>query len=856
MIYRGNNTKNISFPLGGIGTGSIGLAGNGELREFEIFNRPAKNTRNGYTHFAIKATCGGKSFARVLQGDTCEALTGVPCASTSHYGFGYGPASSSLAGFPHFEDVTFEGTFPVARLTFKDKNFPAVARLCAFNPFIPHDEYNSSIPAAFFEWEIENTQSEAIEIAVACSLRNPSASSVNKGVSKGALNGIFFGCEGVPDTDIGYSDLCVLTDSEDFDLQECWYRGGWQDSCTMYWNNFSKLDRMPARSYPPASSGEGRLLSNITTIQATPKNDHGTVVSYVNIPAGEKVRIRFVMSWNAPNAYNYWANRNDGAPVPTWRNYYATVFKDSFASGCYALENFSSLYEKTLRFSNALQGSTLSESVKDAVSANLSVLKTPTALRLEDGSFWGWEGLSETTGSCPGTCQHVWNYAYAMPYLFPRLERSIRENTMNHAMLDSGATAFRVLLPLGKITSVWRSCVDGQMGEVIKCYREWKLSGDDEWLKANSENIFKMLEYAWSKDNPDKWDADMDGVLEGRQHHTLDMELFGPSSWLQGFYLLALDCASSMAEAVGDAARAELYKRLYENGKRWTNENLFNGEYFCQKINLSDKSVIDRFEGTERYWNAEANEIKYQVADGCIIDQLLADWHALLIGAEGVFDSEKKKIALKSLYKNNFKTSMREVANMWRNFSLDDEAGTLICTYPDGAFVPAIPIPYSEETMTGFEYALAGLMIAEGLVDEGESMIKAVRDRYDGAKRNPWNEIECGSNYARSMASYALMAIYSGFSFDMTKKYIGFAPIHSSGRYLFSVAESWGTVEFDNVNFKLSVLGNPLELNSISVPNTNKITRVTVDGVSVNFTVADGVVTLGEVKINKELSLT
>jgi len=838
MIYRGQNAKNISFPLGGIGTGCIGLAGNGELREFEIFNRPAKNTRNGYTHFAIRAACGNKHAAKVLQGDTCEDFLGTPCAAAKHFGFGYGPDGSSLAGFPHFEDVTFEGIFPIARLTFQDKDFPLEVRLCAFNPFIPHDAYNSSIPAAFFEWEIENVTDRAAEIALACTFRNASPWGINEAVSKGNANGIFFRNEEVEGSDIGYSDFCLLTDSGNVDVQEYWYRGDWMDGCTTYWNNFTKLQRMPERHYEDPGC-----------------RDHGTVVSYASIPAGETVKMRFVMSWNVPNAYNYWKKRAEGEAMPSWRNYYATVFEDSFASGCYALENFAFLHEKTLEFANALQSRSLSDAAKDAVSANLSVLKTPTVLRLEDGTFWAWEGCSERAGSCHGTCQHVWNYAYAMPYLFPGLERSVREATMKYAMLDSGATAFRINLPLKKVSSVLRSCVDGQMGEVIKCYREWKLSGDTQWLRTNAESIFKMLEYAWSKENPDKWDADMDGVLEGRQHHTLDMELFGPSSWLQGFYLLALDCGAKMAEALDETGRAKLYTKLYQNGKRWTNENLFNGAYFYHRINLSDRSVLGRFEGAESYWNSEANEIKYQIAEGCMIDQLLADWHAALIGAEGVFDAHKKKIALKNLYKNNFKTSMRQVANMWRNFSLNDEAGTLICTYPAGAAVPAIPIPYCEETMTGFEYALAGLMIAEGFADEGEDMIKAVRDRYDGAKRNPWNEIECGSNYARSMASYALMPIYSGFSFDMTKEHIGFAPVHGMGKYIFSVAESWGTVAFDAGKCVLSVLGSPLELNSISVPNANAVTCVTADGTDVDFNVSGGKLMLGKIKICKELCL-
>lgn len=840
MLYEDQKTKNILFPLGGIGTGSVSLTGNGELSDWEIFNRPSKNSKNGYSHFAIKASCGDKKIVRVLHGDTNENLIGPHCASKSFYGYGFGPGGDTLAGFPHFKNVTFNGEFPIACLTFTDDEFPATVRLTAFNPFIPHDEYNSSLPAAFFEWEIENTAVEDVSFALAATLRNPAERSVNQKVSENGMSGIFFKHAEKNDTEIGYSDLTLLCDGTDTDVQEYWYRGSWNDGCTTYWRNLSDLERMPERRY--AEMGI---------------NDHGTVVSYVTLSAGEKKKLRFIMSWNTPIYENYWNEGRKKEGFNTWRNYYATQFKDSLATAKYALKGFDKLLEKTLTFSNALQSCTLPESVKDAISANLSVIKTPTALRLEDGSFWGWEGSFELGGSCMGTCQHVWNYAYAMPYLFPRLERSIRENTIKYALMDSGASGFRIELPPRREMNTERPCLDGQMGEVIKCYREWKLSGDDKWLKEHADSIFKMLEYAWSKENPDRWDADCDGVLEGRQHHTLDMELFGPSSWLEGFYLLALDCGAKMARAVGQTERAEKYEELYKKGKKWMNENLFNGKYFFQKVDLKDKATLDSFgnDATEKYWNYEANEIKYQVADGCIIDQMLADFHAVLIGADGVFDAEKKKKALESLYKHNYVDSMRKVANMWRNFALNDEAGTVICTYPDGAKLPAIPIPYCDETMTGFEYALAVLMIAEGYVTEGENMVKAIRDRYDGEKRNPWNEIECGSNYARSMASFALMPVYLGFTFDMTKKHIGFAPLTGEGKYLFSVADSYGTVELNENRVCITMLGDPLTLDSVSVPNADKITKVTVDGRGVGFTYSDGKIMLNDVCIGRELIL-
>jgi hypothetical protein len=127
--------------------------------------------------------------------------------------------------------------------------------------------------------------------------------------------------------------------------------------------------------------------------------------------------------------------------------------------------------------------------------------------------------------------------------------------------------------------------------------------------------------------------------------------------------------------------------------------------------------------------------------------------------------------------------------------------------------------------------------------------------KYDGEKRNPWNEIECGNNYARSMASFALLPIYSGFTFDMTKKHIGFAPINKGGKYVFSVAESWGTVEIDNSECHIYIYGHPLELSSILIPCLTTATNVTVDGNITRFKIADGKILLDNIVINREIHI-
>lgn len=839
MKYVGSYTKEISFPLGGIGTGSIGIGGDGKLIDWEIFNRPAKGSINGYSHFAIRAIQGDKITAAVLNGDIQKDYMGQYMKGIFH-GYGFGPSSQKMCGFPHFRNLEFNGQFPIAVLDFTDEDFPANVSMTAFNPFIPLDAKNSSIPAVFFEIEVENTTKEDIKYQIALSVANPYKQSKNKAEDRNGLKTLTLINNGANKDEIEYGDLTLATDCDTTYTQSYWYRGEWQDNLVSFWNDFSSEINITERIYDT----EG-------------KNDIGTIIAEITVSPDEKKKAKFILSWNIPNNYNYWNEcKNDDQTHKSWKNYYSTVFEDSAQTAVYSLQNWDDLYARTLKFKKALHETTLPKEIIDAASANLSVLKSPTVLRLEDGSFYGWEGVNELEGSCEGTCQHVWNYAYALCFLFPELERSIRDVEFKYSTDEKGKMSFRTSLPLGREASDFRACVDGQMGAVIKCYREWKISGDNKWLEENWENIKKVLEYAWSEHNEDCWDSDKDGVLEGRQHHTLDVELFGPSSWLEGMYLAALKAAAEMAEFLGDTKKAQEYRTLFENGYKWTKENLFNGRYFIQKIDITDKKISDKFDASEKYWNDEVNQIKYQIAEGSSVDQLLAQWHADIIGLGDIFDREQISQALSEMMKNNFKPTMRDFVNPWRIFSVNDEAGTVICDYPEGIEKPKIPIPYCEETMTGFEYSFAGLLCSQGKIDDGLKVVKAVRDRFDGEKRNPWNEFECGSNYARSMASYALIPILSGFEFDIPHHHIGFNPYKTDEfKCIWSLADAWGDFESNNNIVKLNVYEGKINLKSISLKFCRKITNVKIDGQDIDFEFENGIIYFKEIGVLKSIEI-
>ncbi len=837
MIYEGDALREIRFPIGGIGSGSVCIAGNGRFCDWEIFNRPDKGSINGYSHIAVCLKVGGKLYTRVLCGDFDGSFMGQ-YSKALWTGYGFGPEAKTMCGFPHFEKVTFDGRFPIARLTFEDKDFPGRVVLTAFNPLIPTDAENSSIPAAFFEISYENDGREDAEFMAALSVCNPFEEGIN--VSDGERSVMLRNskCLDAPDS-IGYGDITIATDCPQSGTQEYWYRGKWQDGVVMYWNDLSR-GMLPPRHYDTPS-----------------KNDTATVYGRVGVSSGKTDCVRFVMSWSIPNCNAYWKPLIDGqGREVTWKNYYATRYASSSDSAAYALANFSSLLERTERYVDAMFSQSLDPAVIDAAASTLSVLKSPTVFRLENGEFYGWEGVNEQVGSCEGTCQHVWGYAYALCFLFPELERSIHELEVKYCMREDGGTVFRIKLPLGREKGNFRPCVDGQMGTIIKFYRDWRISGDTAWLRRHWSAIKKMIAFAWSEENADCWDRDMDGVLEGRQHHTLDMELFGPHAWLEGYYLAALRACAEMAHELSDSDET-LYASLFEKGYKWTSENLFNGEYFIQKLDINDKSQIDKYEGVDDYWNEESGEIKYQIAEGCEIDQLCGQWHATINSLGYVFDKGQIHTALGSLFANNHKSSMRSFTNPWRVFALNDEAATVICDYPEGVKKPTIPIPYCEESMNGFEYQLGGMLVSEGFVEEGLRVVRGVRDRYDGKKRNPYNEFECGSNYARSMASFALLPIFSGFCFDMPHGCIGFDPIQKteSFSFLWSLDCGYGVFERRDNLLSLSVTEGSLPISRLKLPFIDGISALFIDGHPTSFEFRDGELAFKHTDIANKLEI-
>jgi hypothetical protein len=376
-----------------------------------------------------------------------------------------------------------------------------------------------------------------------------------------------------------------------------------------------------------------------------------------------------------------------------------------------------------------------------------------------------------------------------LAFLFPSFSRSLREYQFGWIVDERGLQDFRYYLPYGK--KRWgAAAADGQMGTLMKLYLDWKLSGDTEWLRKLWPAAKRAIEFAWIENG---WDADRDGVMEGCQHNTYDIEFFGPNPLSGIWYLGGLRAAEEMARGVGDKAAAAEYGRLFENGSKWTDANLFNGEFYIQKVQGRPKSAIA--EGL--LWTAGAADTEnpdFQMGEGCLADQVLGQYFSCIAGLGDLVESSKARQALASIHKYNFKPDLSEHESVQRTYALNDEAGLVICDYA-GRERPVNPFPYYAEVWTGIEYQVAAHMFYEGMIEEGVEIIEAVRQRHDGVRRNPWNEPECGHHYARALAGWSAVLSLCGFDYSALEETVSLAPRMKANpvRGFWSMPTGWGS---------------------------------------------------------------
>jgi uncharacterized protein (DUF608 family) len=363
---------------------------------------------------------------------------------------------------------------------------------------------------------------------------------------------------------------------------------------------------------------------------------------------------------------------------------------------------------------------------------------------------------------------------------------------------------------------------DGQMGTIMKFYREWQLSGDDQFLKQNWPNVKKALAFAWVKGG---WDGDLDGVMEGRQHNTMDVEYYGPNPQMEFWYLGALRAAEEMAKYLKEDEFAKKCRKLFISGSAWTDANLFNGEYYIHEIR-PPKSVDDIYPGLRGgIKNKNILNPDFQLGKGCLVDQLVGQYMAHICGLGYLANEQNIKTTLKSIMKYNYVKDFSAEFNNMRSYVMGKESGLIMASWPYGRL--NVPFPYFAEAMTGFEYTAAVGMIYEGQTEDGLKCIESIRDRFDGYKRNPYDEPECGHHYARAMASWASIIALSDFHYSGVSKSMSFTS--KPGTYFWSNGEAWGTCKIEDKSATLNVLNGEISLNKFELSGVGSVKLKTIN---------------------------
>lgn len=783
--YEGEHLARIAFPLGGMGAGMICLDGRGALTQPSLRHRPELESEP--LVFAALSVRGEREFVRVLEG---------PMPQWHRTSAIFQPPDS---GFPRLRKLTFNARFPFASVSMSDPDSPVDIELTAWSPFEPGDADNSSLPVAALEYTFTNRSPGTLEGTFSFNASNFMifSESVKDDAIRETPQGfvLYSGRDSDSPWDEGH--FAVWTDDPATKVDHAWRGTGWPASMYMLWQNVRQGGRQGYR--PPQESAPGASL----------------YIPLVLAPGASKTVV-LKMAWYVGRSNLCIPGGEDFGNIKGAQNTYRPWYVDRFTNLAGVIDywnaRYTTLKANARRFSDCFFSSTLPPEVLEAVAANFSTLKSPTVLRQTDGRVWGWEGSFPTEGSCPGTCTHVWNFAQSMAHLFPGLERGLRETEFGANQSDDGHQVFRAALPIRPPAPRTRfvGAADGQLGGVIKLYREWRISGDLHWMSKMWPSVRQSMDYSIRT-----WDPRHRGWLEEPQYNTYDSWFWGPNGRCTSIYLGALQAAIEFGRAV--QANVSLYETLLSRGMKRLENDLFDGEYFFQRIewrNLDAKypefvqslmpplpeEKVQFYGGTAIIPNTREITDKegppQQYGSGCLSDGLLGVWMAWTSGLNLSLNVDKIKSHIRAVYRYNFRRNFYENFNpMPRNLACDDESGLVICTWPKGGEL-SIPISVAGEGgWTGVEYQVASHMISLGLVEEGLEVVRAVRSRYDGRVRNPFAEIELGHWYARAMASYALLQACTGARYDAVDRVLHLAPvIQGDFRCFISTETGYGIV--------------------------------------------------------------
>jgi non-lysosomal glucosylceramidase len=818
--HEGTHRSAVAMPLGGIGTGTVAIAGDGSLRQWQL---TGPGNHAGFVPdslFALRCSrAGGEDLIRVLEAEPAEG----PRVPNSIDGVVPAGLLARHTDLKPLAESRIRTAYPVAEVEFTDEDLPIEVTLQAFTPFVPLDEERSALPAALFEFTLRNPGPDTTTGWIAGSLQNVTGwdgvapiegttsagygGAVNRERRAGATSSIVMSNALLPGDDPRYGQLVLSTDGAGANILEQY---GSAAEFTAFLNGRFVLDHHLAETRAqPRTANRGQYGGLRTANGPSPAGStwNGAIATPFRLGAGDECRVRYWFTWWFPNRYVdfvQFGDRDDGRSRLWLGAHYATIHPDAISVSDLVSRDWDELADATREWIEVFRGQDPIEAEHQL--AQGSMIRTVSTFRSSDGTFYGFEGIqgastaswADNGGSCPLNCTHVWNYAQAVARLFPRLERSMRDTEFDIMQSPDGAIPHRVVVPpwtrqpWGEaIGGPVEPALDGMLGAPLKVLRELQHGASTEWLARRWPALLRLFRHI-----RDRWMTST-GVLDGPQPSTFDIPLHGANPYIGSLWLAALLALERLAVILADHETAAETRILFDMATVAYDRLLYTGEYFAQVLGSADPRAGS--------WQS-----------GCLTDQLVGQWWAHQLGLGYVLPNDHVKTALQSIVAYNVRNGfvITDGEGVGRVFADGDDVGLVNCTWPHGGR-PEDPVWYSDEVWTGVEQQLAASLLYEGFNAEADVVLAGLRARHDGRRRNPFNHVECGDHYVRAMSGFSVIEARSGIRLDATDGSVTIGPHASNGTSPFFHGSAWGTVTLHDSGVELHVRGGEFDIREV-----------------------------------------
>lgn len=719
------------MALGGIGAGWFEIRQDGGFHNWTIFNNHPLFTGPLYPHNP-KTTLFFMLRVKVGEGDPRLVLLQI---EDSHESAGIEGHEFQYM-FPWIsgvDTIRYKASFPFAELEFGQEGLPLKVSLRAWSPFIPGNVKDSALPLAWFDFDIESTSDEPVDVQLLGIFRNtagydqPERAYRNRRISGEGFSGVMTDNTGMdPDASTTGTLALVALDPEARAYM------GWEHHHP-YYERLLTEDLLPE-----VDDTEGRNKSNKETgaVTAMPRcfstvGSHGVLTGM-----GDSIRRSFAFCWHFPNLYAAPEKIEHDVPPPAGAvgklegHYYNRFFKSATDVAAYACRERDRLESESRGFHGAFFDSSLPPAVLDQVNSHLNTFFTSSWLT--DTNMYGiLEGLSPEKPWAGICTTDVAMYGHiATSLLFPELDRMVI-NLWCKFQNDNGSVIHSIHRNSTFMPEWERNAKRLDMpGQFVFMALRCALWGDDElYLKKIWPHAKAALAYVLrERDHNGDGLPDMEGIMCSYDNFAM----YGVAPFVAVQWLAAVELAIVVARHLGDEAFVSKYKQVFQMGVRSLIDSCWENDYL--------KLYSDSAKGSVKE------------AGGCMTDQLLGLWAAGDMGLDLGLSQDTVHTAISTIMRMNFKP----------------DQGLRNCQWPGDTFLHPVDkdtwIDQANTCWTGVELAFGGLLYRMGRVGEAEKVITNVDKRYRKFGMY-FDHQEFGGHYFRPMSALSIPNAYLGASY-------------------------------------------------------------------------------------------